>query len=75
MVKYFHFFKNFPQIVVIHKVKAFGRVNEAEVEVFLELSCFFCDPTDVGNLITMKKQNLIYEEKNMYLILLMTLGH
>ena len=60
---------------MIHKVKAFGIVNEAEVEVFLELSCFFCDPTDVGNLINIKKLNLVAEGKNMYLILLMTLGH
>ena len=43
--------KNFPQFVVIHTVKGFGIVNKAEVDVFLELSCFFDDPTDVGNLI------------------------
>ena len=43
--------KNFPQFVVIHTVKGFGVVNKPEVDVFLELSCFFCDPTDVGNLI------------------------
>ena len=45
-------FKNFPQFVVIHTVKGFGVVNEAEVDVFLELSCFFDDPVDVGNLIS-----------------------
>ena len=56
---------------MIHKVKAFGRVNEAEVEVFLELSCFFYNPTDVGNLINIKRLNLVAEGKNMYLILLM----
>ena len=44
--------KNFPQFVVIHTVKGFGVVNEAEVDVFVELSCIFCDPTDVGNLIS-----------------------
>ena len=52
MVWYFHFFKNFPQIVVIHTVKGFGVVNKAEVHIFLELSCFFDDPTDVDNLIS-----------------------
>ena len=45
-------FKNFPQFVVIHKVKGFGTVNKAEVDAFLELSCFFNDPMDVGNLIS-----------------------
>ena len=45
----FHHFKNFPQFVVIHTVKGFGVVNKAEVDVSLELSCFFYDPTDVGN--------------------------
>ena len=43
--------KNFPQFVVIHTVKGFSIVNEADVDVFLELSCFFCDPTDVGSLV------------------------
>ena len=47
-----HLFKNFPQFVVIHTVKGFGVVNKAEVDVFLELSCFLDDPTDVGNLIS-----------------------
>ena len=45
-------FKNFPQFVVIHTVKGFSVVNEAEVDVFLEFSCFFYDPTDGGNLIS-----------------------
>ena len=49
---YCHLFKNFPQFVVIHTVKGFGVVNKAKVDVFLELSCFFDDPTDVGNLIS-----------------------
>ena len=47
-----HLLKNFPQFVVIHTVKGFGIVNKAEVDVFLELSCFFDDPTDVGKLIS-----------------------
>ena len=51
MVWYSYFFKNFLQFVVIHTVKGFGIVNKAEVDIFLELSCFFSDPTDVGNLI------------------------
>ena len=49
-------FKNFPQFVVIHTVKGFSIVNEAEVDVFLELSCFFYDPVDVGNLISLVPQ-------------------
>ena len=49
---YSHLLKNFPQIVVIHTVKGFGIVNKAEVDVFLELSCFFDDSPDVGNLIS-----------------------
>ena len=52
MVWYSHFFKNFPQFVVIHTVKGFGKVNKAEIDVFLELSGFFNDPVDVGNLIS-----------------------
>ena len=52
MVWYSHLLKNFPQFVVIHTVKGFGVVNETEVDVFLEFSCFFDDPTDVGNLIS-----------------------
>ena len=52
MVWHSHLLKNFPQFVVIHTVKGFGIVNKAEVDVFLELSCFFDDPTDVGNLIS-----------------------
>ena len=52
MVWYSHLFQNFPQFVVIHTVKSFSIANEAEVDVFLELSCFSDDPTDVGNLIS-----------------------
>ena len=52
MVWYSHLFQNFPQFLVIHTVKGFGIVNTAEIDVFLELSCFFDDPMDVGNLIS-----------------------
>ena len=52
MVWYSHLLKNFPRFVLIHTVKGFGIVNQAEIDVFLELSCFFNDPTDVGNLIS-----------------------
>ena len=52
LVCYSHLLKNFPQFAVIHTVKGFSIVNEAEVDVFLEFSCFFYDPTDVGNLIS-----------------------
>ena len=52
VVWYFHLFKNFSQFVVIHSVKGFGIVNKAEVAVFVELSCFFYDPPNVGNLIS-----------------------
>ena len=52
VVWYSHLLKNFPQFIVIHTAKALGIVNKAEVDVFLELSCFFEDPTDVGNLIS-----------------------
>ena len=52
MVWYCHLLKNFPQFVVIYTVKGFSIVSEAEVDVFLEFSCFFYDPVDVGNLIS-----------------------
>ena len=52
MVWYSHLFKNFPQLIVIHTVKGFSVVSEAEIDVFLEFSCFFCYPTGVGNLIS-----------------------
>ena len=51
-VWYSHLLKNFPQFIVIHTVKGFGIINEAEVDVFLVFSCFFDDPTDVGTLIS-----------------------
>ena len=52
MIWYSHLLKNFPQFVVIHTVKGFGIVNKAEIDVFLELSCFFDDTAEVGNLIS-----------------------
>ena len=52
MVWYSHLFQNFPQFIVIHTVKGFGIVNKAEIDVFLDLSCFFHNPSDVGNLIS-----------------------
>src|SRR5574340_294902 len=51
VVLYSHLLQNFPQFIVIHKVKGFGIVNKADIYVFLELSCFFHDPAAVGNLI------------------------
>ena len=60
---YSHLFKNVPQFVVIHTVKGFGVVSEAELDVFLEFPCFFYDPVDIGNLLSsssaFSKSNLI----------------
>ena len=52
VVWYSYLLRNFPQFVVIHTVKGFGIINKAEIDIFLELSCFFDDPADVGNLIS-----------------------
>ena len=52
MVWYSHLFKNFPQFVVVHTIKGFGMVNKAELDVFLELTCFFDDPIDVCSLVS-----------------------
>ena len=52
VVWYSHLLQNFPQFIVIHIVEGFGRVNKAEIDVFLELSCFFDDPVDIGNWIS-----------------------
>ena len=52
VVWYSHLFQNFPQFIVIHTVEGFGVVNKAEIDVFLEVSCFFDDPEDIGNLIS-----------------------
>ena len=57
MVWYSHLFQNCPQFLVIHTVKGFGIVNKAEIDVFLELSCFFDDPVDIGNLISGSSNN------------------
>ena len=64
MAWYSHLFKNFVQIVVIHTVKGFGIVNKAEVDVFLELSYFFYDPVDVGNLIS---GSSAFSKSNLYI--------
>ena len=64
-----HLLKNFPQFVVIHTVKGFGIVNKAEVDVFLELSCFFDDPTDVGNLIPLPFLNPAWTSVLMHVLL------
>ena len=62
MVWYFHLFQNFLQFVVIHTVKGYGIVNKVETDVFLELSCFFDNPMDVGNLISGSSAFSRYEE-------------
>ena len=59
MVWYSHLSQNFPQFIVIHTVKGFGIVNEAEIDVFMELSCFFDDPADVGNLISAFSETIL----------------
>ena len=64
MVWYSHHFQNFPQFIVIHTVKGFGIVNEAETDDFLELACFFHDPTDVGNLISASSA---FPKSNLYI--------
>ena len=62
MVWYSHLFQIFPQFIVIHTVKGFGIVNKAEIDVFKELSCFFDDPADVGNLISGSSAQLEHQE-------------
>ena len=70
MVWYSHLFQNFPQSVVIHTVKGFGIVNKAEIDVFLELSCFFDDPADVGNLISpLSKTSMITWKLTVHVLL------
>ena len=68
-----HVFKNFPQFIVIHTVKGFSIVNEAEVDVFLEFSCFIYDPADVGNLISglsdFSKTSLIIRKFTVHVLL------
>ena len=78
MVLYSQFFKNFPQFVVIHIVKGFGIVNKAEIDGFLEHSCFFDDPTDVNNLISsssaFSKSNLNVRKFSVHILLTPKLG-
>ena len=73
MVWYSHLFQNFPQFIVIHTVKGFGIVNKAEIDVFLESSCFFDDPADVGNLIcgssAFSKTSLIIRKFTVHILL------
>ena len=73
VVWYSHLFQNFPQFIVIHTVKGFGIVNKAEINVFLELSCFFDDPADVGNLISgssaFSKSSLNYSKFTVHILL------
>ena len=73
VVWYSHLFKNFPQFVVIHTVKGFDIINKAKVDVFLELSCFFDDPMDVGNLIfgssAFSKSNLNISKFTVHILL------
>ena len=73
MVWYSHLFQNFPQFVVIHTVKGFDIVSKAEIDVFLEFSCFFPDPADVGNLISVSsafsKSSLNIREFTVYVLL------
>ena len=77
MVWYSHLFKNSPQFVVIHTVKGFSEVNEAEVDVFLEFPCFLYDPMDVGNLISgtsaFSKSSLYIREFLVYVLPLLDL--
>ena len=79
MVWYSHLFQNFPQFLVIHSVKGLGIVNKAEIDVFLELSCFFDDPADVGNLIfgssAFSKTNLNIRELTVHVLLKPGLGN
>ena len=73
MVWYSHLFNKFLQFVVIHRVKGFDKVSEAKLDVFLEFSCFFYDPTDVGNFIsgsfTFSKSSLNIWEFSVHILL------
>ena len=68
MVWYSHLFQNFPQFIVIHTIKCFGIVNKAEIDVFLELSCFFHDPADVGTYFPANDHIVVYSQ-NMYSVI------
>ena len=63
MVWYSYIFQNFPLFIVIHTVRGFGIVNKAEIDVFLELSCFFDDPVDVGSLISGSSEGEIHSSR------------
>ena len=67
MVWYSQLFKTFPKFVMIHTVKGFNIVNEAEVDVFLKFSCFFYDPTDVGNLTANISGSSAFSKSSLYL--------
>ena len=75
---YSHLFQNFPQFIVIHTVKGFGIVNKAEADVFLELSCIFYDPMDVGNLMSgssaFSKSSLNIGKFSVHMLLLLLLS-
>ena len=73
MVWYTHLFQNFPQFIVIHTVKGFGIVNKAEVDVSLELSCFFDDPADVGNLISNNSISKMPDQNSYHKVLFLLL--
>ena len=77
MVWYSHLFKNIPQFVVIHTVKGFSIVNEAEVDVLLEFPCFFHEPTDIGNLTSgssaFSKSSLYIWKFSVYILLKLSL--
>ena len=73
MIWYSHLFKNFPEFIVIHTVKGFGIVNKAEIDVFLELSYFFHDPMDVGNLILVPLPFLKMWTKKLWMKIMWTL--
>ena len=62
-----HLFQNFPQFIVIHTVKGVGIVNKAEIDIFLELSCFFDDPVDVGDLISVSSA---FSKTSFFMVLL-----
>jgi len=79
VVCYSHVLKNFPQFVVIHTAKGFSIVNEAEVDVFVEFSCFFYDPTNIGNFIfassAFSKSSLNFWKFSVHVLLKPQLGN
>ena len=78
MVWYSHLFQNFTQFIVIHTVEGFGIVNKAEIDVFLELSCFFYNSADIGNLIFRKLyiiKSLLWDQINMVFLPHLVINH